>query len=613
MFTFMSKFSHHSIRFTVVSIVILATMVTATIAISLQYHFSKNMAKESASQIFSLSSQKTQFYLQTLDKRAQNITSMFTKFGDFVEGHQVKSSIGPVFAEMLKYNTHFYSVNIGFANGNLYELINLEASPEIRAQIGASFTDRWVTIEVSGEGSNRTRVLRYLYDDFTMRTSRKESSDYNASIRPWYVNAKEEGVSKTGPYMFQHLQSPGLSYSAKIPGSDSVLAIDIALSSIDEYLATRQESNKNSIEKEVYLFKKSGEIISSNQLSKDNVNALNLTKLSLSEAQKKLIASTPPLKVSNETNWAPISFSVSGQPKGYSVEMLSIISQMTGLQFEFINGFTWPDLKQAFNRQNIDILQPIFKTNDNIQQGIYSNPLVNIPFSIITQPNVPVFTHINQLQGKNLAIPKGWSIINIIKQAFPRINIIEYPSSKAVLEAVSQGEVFAGLDNEVIFRYTQKQFFIKNIQYHSAFDFSPANLGSSLHFMLQPSRSDLMAIINLALSKITTEQKTMLKAKWFVSSDNQAQQSTQKKQGVVPYEELIEFATHSTTYEQLVPLVINEAEHFIYLTPVNQSKTEFLAIIVPSDTIFASSNAKIKLSIIITTAYSHASRSPNTI
>ena len=600
MFRFIPKLSQYTIRFTVVSIFILATVVTATIAISLQYHFSKKMATESASELFSLSSQNTQKHLHDLDQKAEDFTRIFAKFAHFVDGNKMTDSTYSLFSEMLTGGSEFYSAYIGFDNGDFYELINLEASPKIRQQMKASFTDRWITLAITGEKTQRKRIYSYLNEDFSVRTVREEYSNYYANIRPWYINAQLNDVYKTKPYMFQNLQAPGQTYSIKIPNSNAVLAIDIALSSIDEYLKKQSVTRYGDKNKDIYLFQKSGEIISSNQRASNSTQAIKVDKIYLTDTQKELITNTPVLNVSNESDWAPIDFSISGEPKGYSIEVLSLISKMTGLQFEFINGFTWLELMKGFESQNIDILQPIFKTDDNNQQGIYSDPFVNLPFAIITKPNTPLITHINQLQDKTLAIPQGWSIIKTIKHYFPRINIIEYPSTKAVLEAVLKGDVFAGIENEVIFRYTQEQFFIKGIQYHLAFDFSPANLNSTLHFMLHESQGDLIDIINLAINSITDKQKHMLKESWLTTNNKKDTPPIQSKQGVVPYAKLIELAKNDTLYGELVPIDIDNIAHFIYLTPVNQDETEFLAMIVTSEVIFASSNAKVKLSIIIT-------------
>ncbi len=591
------SFSQHTIRFTVVSIFILATIITASIAISLQYHFSQTMATESASQLFSLTSQKTQEHVLAIDKRAENVTRLFAQFADLVDGDDVSDSAIDVFTEMLKNSNGFYAIYIGFSNGDFFEVINLDASPVIRSQIKASYKDRWVIISIKGEKEHRKRTFSYIDSALKVRVTREEPSDYNASVRPWFTNAKHNSVYKTSPYMFQHLQAPGQTYSTKISGTSAVLAIDIALSSFDEYLTEQGLDENGKSNKEMYLFQSSGELISSNQKTTEKAIYGQVDKLKLSDKQKQLIAKTSTLKVSNETDWAPIDFSISGQPKGYSIDVLLLITQMTGLTFEYTNGFTWSELVTAFENNDLNILQPVFNTETNNQRGILSDSFLNLPFTIITQPNSVPLTHINQLQGKELAIPQGWTIISTIKQNFPSINIIEYPSSKAVLEAVSQGDVFSGLDNEAIFRYIQKQFFIQGIQYHSAPSFLPAKLESSLHFTLKDNQAELMAIINLAINNITTKQRDLLNNKWFANKESKTKDN---KQGVVPYAELIELAKQENSYGKLLPIQVNNSEHFIYLTPVNSSNSEFLAIVIPSKTIFASGLAKVELSILIT-------------
>ena len=591
------KPKQHTIRFTVVSIFILATVITATIAISLQYHFSKSMATESARQLFSITSDKTQEHLRGLDKRAQNITRLFAKFGDLIDGNTIKESAIPVFSEMLKSSQAFYAVYIGFGNGDFYELINLEASPVIRDQIQASFTDRWVIVEVNGKSNQRKRTFKYLGEDLTVRTQREEISDYDASARPWYLNAKLAEVTKSAPYMFQHLQAPGQTYSIKIPETNAVLAVDIALSSYTQYFQNQEKLANNLAGKEVYLFQKSGEIIASNQKSTRDEDTFQVNKLALSAKQQRLVANTAPLMVSNELDWAPIDFSISGKPQGYSIDTLDLISQMTGLTFEYSNGFSWRALVENFENQDLDVLQPVYINEFNNQRGIYSKAFVKIPFSIITQPNAKNIINLKDLAGKSLAIPQGWTIIQEINKHFPEINVVEYPTSKAVLTAVSQGEVFAGLDNDVIFRYTQARFFIEGIKYHQQVNYLPAQVNESLHFMLHKSQHELMEIIDLAITNITLEQRKILNKKWF-NTDITAKKT---QRGVVPYVELIELAAQEVSHGKLTKVILNDNEQFIYLTPVNNEQTEFLAIIVPTSVVFFTSEEKVKLSIFITT------------
>ena len=438
-------FKIKTIRFTVVSIFALATVITATVATSLQYHFSQKMALESVSQLFKLSSQNTKEHLASMDTRAENVTRILAQFGGLVTDNNINNDTFKIFSEILKSNQSFYAIYIGLDNGDFYELINLQSSPLIRAQIKASPDDRWVSVTISGKGKHRRRVFSYLDKHLVSRTTREEFSDYDASQRPWYITANSNQVNKTAPYLFQHLQAPGQTYSTIIDNTTAVIAVDIALSSFQDYLI-KQGTNKNgNTDREIYLFQKSGEIISSNQIVKKSTAQLPIKKLKLSDYQQKLVATTPTLHVSNETNWAPIDFAVSGQPQGYSIDLLNIIASMTGLRFEYTNGFTWPEFIGKFQRDEIDLLQSLFKNGNNESLGLMSSSFLQLPFSVITQPTKNQIMNIAELNGKTLGIPAGWSIIAEVKQHFPEITIIEFSSTKAVLDAVEKGTVYAGL------------------------------------------------------------------------------------------------------------------------------------------------------------------------
>ena len=212
----LNSFKIKSIRFTVVSIFAIATLITATVATSLQYHFSQKMAVESVSQLFKLSSQHTKNHLSSIDTKAENVTKILAQFGGLVTENNINDDTFKIFSEILKSNQSFYAIYIGFDNGDFYELINLQASPLIRSQIKAAPADRWVSITIRGKGENRRRIFDYLDQNLVSRTTKEEFSDYDASQRPWYVTANLNQVHKTAPYLFQHLQAPGQTYSTVI-------------------------------------------------------------------------------------------------------------------------------------------------------------------------------------------------------------------------------------------------------------------------------------------------------------------------------------------------------------------------------------------------------------
>ncbi|MCL1146543.1 transporter substrate-binding domain-containing protein [Shewanella marinintestina] len=588
----------YTIRVTVVGIFILATVLTAAIAIGLQYYFSKAMATDAAVTLYSHTAKNTSNYLTQVDSQAVNAVQLLSHFDELMIGGTVNVETRQAFAEIMRNNSLFYAIYIGMPNGDFYELINLDAHPIVREQLNASHLDRWVIIAITGNGSLRQRQQSYLDDQFNLRVSQSEPSEYDARIRPWFVNADYKNVSKTEPYLFQHLQSPGQTYSIKLPDSGAVLALDIALSTLSDYLVMQDEEDASS-DKKIYLYKKSGELIASNQDKQVGVQIPLSNPLTLTAKQRNLVAATEPLKVSNETDWAPIDFAISGMPQGYSVDLLNLIADMTGLQLRYINGFSWFELTEKFKKQELAMLHSVIKTDETQLLGEFSEPFLELPYALVTQQGIDPITHIKQLFGKQLAIPTGWSIVDVVKRNYPEIEIIEMPSTHAILHAVEEGEVFAALDSSIILHYTANQFFVDKIQYHEQLDFSPLKVDTGLHIILSKKNADLIEIINLALANITPEQKQALQAKWF--GEGEKQNLTTK--GTVPFAELIDLAKNPSDQQRLVQREFNGVTEFIYVTPFGDTSAgdeEYFAIVVPAKELLASSVERVQQSILLT-------------
>ncbi|WP_428636585.1 HD domain-containing phosphohydrolase [Shewanella sp.] len=588
-----------TIRFTVVGIFIIATLFTASVAIGLQYYFSQRLATESSLHLYNQSANSTASYLQQLDSQASNTTKLVANFEGLYTPMGLTKAAKQVFSQAMLSANFIYAIYLGSPDGNLFELVNLDAHPIVRRQLKASLEDRWVIISIQGKGEERIRAFHYLDAEFNQRASRMEPTDYDASIRPWFIDAQPGKVFKTEPYLFQNLQAPGITYSIRLPDSDAVLAVDIALSSLDDYLASLSQGESALASREVYVYRASGDLVASNRQGDAEQQGPRVERLELTPEEQALVQSTPALIASNETDWPPIDFAVAGRPMGYSIDLLNLVAEMTGLTINYNNGFTWPEFVDKFRAGEINLLHSVLNSEANRALGVFSQSYLSMPFAAVTRPGQTSIHHVAELAGKRVAIPKGWSIIPIIKQYFPEIEVVEVTSTRGILQAVKDGRVYAAIDNSIVLHYTAQQYFLDDLQFHEDLDYAPVDIQAGLSMVMHRDDAALVALIDKAIDHISPAQIQALRDKWFAQGQRVAPQNIQ---GVVPYKELIDIAADASRHQQLNEITLNGVPSFVYVTPFGQNtaETEYFAILVPKDTLLASSLDKVEKSILIT-------------
>lgn len=579
-----------TIRFTVLSFFILATALVAMMAIGFQYHFSKQSAIENSTVAYEKSAALTREMLSNTDNSAAKTAVFLSKFLEFDENNQpVHRQAFDLITSFLEANPVFNAIYVGSDSGTFYEIINLDATENARDELSAAPADRWIRITIDdSKEAQRTKRTDYMDADGNIRHTELTETNYDPSKRPWYKKIHRGAVFKSSPYLFQSINSPGLTYSRAITGRNAVVGIDIALSSLSETLRNQEASNYG----EIYIYDADGRIIASNQIDESEIQIKNIPALELNEAQQAFVEANPVIKVSNELDWPPFDFAVAGQPYGYSIDMLKVMSEMTGLEFEYVNGFTWNQLVTMFNSGEIDILQPVTSSFAKPSSAEMSSPFISAPYGVVTAENSGAVDNISELNGKRVAIPQGWSISDTVRELYPDITVVDVADVKAMLEAVSSGSVDAGIDNALSLNYSLNEFFFTNLKVNEPLDFLPNKVETGLHMVIDQEATPLIEIMNLAIAEFPANIQQQLKAKWQQTDTRSAKTLT-----TIPYPSLLK---QGNTLNQVYYEEIDGIEHLIYLTPIGKSGDQFFAAVSPMPRLVAPAMDKVITSITYT-------------
>ena len=214
------------------------------------------------------------------------------------------------------------------------------------------------------------------------------------------------------------------------------------------------------------------------------------------------------------TNWPPyMIIKENGLPEGISVEYLKLISERSGIDFEYeVTNQPFADfLENMEQHQGPDLTSLIVSTPEREQYLSFTTPYTSSPYVIFARDNGQIFLDLNSLDGKTVALPRGFIMQKFLERDFPEINLVLLENSEQALLAVSTGKVDAYIGNLTVSTHILQKSGLSNLRIVGATTYGDQVLSMG-------SRKDwpeLTSIMNKALASITEEEKTAIRNKYI--------------------------------------------------------------------------------------------------
>jgi len=232
--------------------------------IGLQYYFGKQMAKEAVYRSFHQTAHKIALTLKDKDTLSKEVLYQIEHHPsvNITAGQTMPLQTVKHFIHTLKRYENMYAIYLGFPNGDLFEVINMNIDTNIHQHYYAPPNARWSVIRIYSNGNERIREFLFLDNTLKVLHTRAERSSYFATSRPWYKEAlMGSDAVRSDPYLFTNLEQKGITYSKKIAQTEVVLALDFTLDTIHQMLKTLRFGQTGT----VFLYGRDGSIISSSQ------------------------------------------------------------------------------------------------------------------------------------------------------------------------------------------------------------------------------------------------------------------------------------------------------------------------------------------------------------
>ncbi|MFO7749487.1 MAG: transporter substrate-binding domain-containing protein [Desulfobacteraceae bacterium] len=239
------------------------------------------------------------------------------------------------------------------------------------------------------------------------------------------------------------------------------------------------------------------------------------TLLRLTESEKAFVQEHPVIRVSNEMDWPPFDFTVGAQPFGLSIDLMTMLGDRLGIQFEYVNGYSWEKLVALFRNQKIDVLQSAYKNRERKQYGLFTKPYYKDRTVFVVSRDRDDIFDISDLDGKIVAAPKGWAYESFLLENYPEIHLLSVGNMAQAFDAVMEKKADAVIELSAVARYRMKKHFLEDLKITGWFNQYDNNRQKALHILVRKEWPVLHAMLEKALETVTPGDIAALEQKWL--------------------------------------------------------------------------------------------------
>ena len=241
------------------------------------------------------------------------------------------------------------------------------------------------------------------------------------------------------------------------------------------------------------------------------VNLFALDAGIFNQDEKEWLKTHKEVIVGGGPDWAPFDFvNQRGVYDGIANDYLKLISKQTGLKFK-IKIDKWSNNLKKIKEGKIDLLGAVYYTKERTSFMNYTKPYFEMLDYFFIRDDLNLKT-LKDLDGKVVAIPKGYAHAQIIKKDFPHIKILTVDTFSQAIDAVLQKKADILFDTYASLSYVLKKDSINTIIPFKAYR---GNSVMKLHMTVTKHKKILTSIIDKSLRNISDKEKKDIYYRWL--------------------------------------------------------------------------------------------------
>ncbi|WDE10140.1 transporter substrate-binding domain-containing protein [Thalassomonas haliotis] len=235
-------------------------------------------------------------------------------------------------------------------------------------------------------------------------------------------------------------------------------------------------------------------------------------QVKLNNTEQQWLSQNPVVKVGMVKKWPPMEFvDKQGEFSGINRDVLNLIGERAGIQFDYVAFDNWQLLYQALLDKKVDMVASAKSSEQRKAQLLFSQSYWQMPWVILHPRHIGKQSSIRYFIGKELAIVKGYQLIGRLKKDYPHITLRLVDTVEEGLMAVQQGladgfiETIAAT-SELLKRESMVTLMISVVEEHDL---------EHSHLAIRKDWPELESIVNKGIASISEDKTQDIYERWF--------------------------------------------------------------------------------------------------
>ncbi len=213
-----------------------------------------------------------------------------------------------------------------------------------------------------------------------------------------------------------------------------------------------------------------------------------------------------------DPNWMPYEeLSKQGKHVGLIADFMSIISARIGKPFQLVKTQNWTESLKNAHERKCAILPGAVPTPKRREYLNFSVPYVSFPLVVATGLDKVFIEDFSTVADQTYAIVKDYAAIELLRQKYPEMRIVEVADPWSGLNKVRKNEVFGYIDTVPSIGYQFQKNGMVDVKISGQID-----IDYNITVGVRNDAPELLAVINKAIGTISTAERQTILSHWLM-------------------------------------------------------------------------------------------------